>query len=41
LSLSDETSLNIGLRSAYEAYLKDWDNIRDHSRRLPYSLYGR
>jgi len=41
LSLSDETSLNIGLRSAYEAYLKDWDNIRDHARRLPYSLYGR
>jgi hypothetical protein len=41
LSRSDETTLNIGLRSAYDAYLKNWDNIRDHSRRLPYSIYGR
>lgn len=41
LSRSDETTLNIGLRSAYESYLKNWDNIRDHSRRLPYDVYGR
>ncbi len=41
LSLSDETTLNIGLRSAYESYLKDWTAIRDHSRRLPYDVYGR
>jgi len=41
LSRSDETSLNIGLRSAYESYLQHWDNIRDHSRRLPYDVYGR
>jgi phosphatidylserine/phosphatidylglycerophosphate/cardiolipin synthase-like enzyme len=39
LSRSDETTLNIGLRSAYESYLKNWDAIRDHSRRLPYNLY--
>ncbi len=41
LSRSDETTLNIGLRSAYESYLKNWDTIRDHSRRLPYDVYGR
>ncbi|WP_188113270.1 phospholipase D-like domain-containing protein [Nocardioides humilatus] len=41
LSLSDETSLNIGLRSAYVSYLEHWDTLRDHSRRLPYSVYGR
>jgi phosphatidylserine/phosphatidylglycerophosphate/cardiolipin synthase-like enzyme len=39
LSRSDETTLNIGLRSAYESYLKNWVAIRDHSRRLPYNLY--
>lgn len=39
LSRSDETTLNIGLRSAYESYLRNWDTIRDHSRRLPYSTY--
>ena len=41
LSLSDETSLNIALRSAYESYLKNWKTIRSHSRRLPYDVYGR
>jgi hypothetical protein len=41
LSRSDETTLNIGLRSAYESYLRNWDKIRDHSRRLPYDVYGR
>lgn len=39
LSRSDETTLNIGLRSAYRSYLNNWDAIRDHSRRLPYSMY--
>lgn len=41
LSRSDETTLNIGLRSAYESYLRNWNTIRDHSRRLPYNMYGR
>jgi hypothetical protein len=41
LSRSDETTLNIGLRSAYKSYLRNWDDIRDHSRRLPYDVYGR
>jgi phosphatidylserine/phosphatidylglycerophosphate/cardiolipin synthase-like enzyme len=41
LSRSDETTLNIGLRSAYNSYLRDWTKIRDHSRRLPYDVYGR
>jgi hypothetical protein len=40
LSRSDELTLNIGLRSAYESYIQDWTAIRDHSRRLPYSVYG-
>lgn len=38
---SDETTINIALRSAYESYLKNWVNIRKHSRRLPYDVYGR
>lgn len=37
LSLGDETSVNISLKSAYQAYRADWDRIRAHSRRLPYS----
>jgi phosphatidylserine/phosphatidylglycerophosphate/cardiolipin synthase-like enzyme len=41
LTLSDETSFNIGLRSAYEDYLTNWKTIRGHSRRLPYDVYGR
>jgi hypothetical protein len=41
LSRSDETTLNIRLRSAYRSYLHNWDAIRDHSRRLPYDVYGR
>lgn len=41
LSRSDELTLNIGLRSAYESYRKNWDVVRDHSRRLPYDVYGR
>ncbi|MDZ5621232.1 phospholipase D-like domain-containing protein [Nocardioides bizhenqiangii] len=38
---SDETTLNIGLRSAYVSYRKNWDKVRNHSRRLPYDVYGR
>lgn len=37
LRLGDENSLNVALRSAYKSYKRDWDNIRNHSRRLPYS----
>jgi hypothetical protein len=36
LSRGDETTLNIALASAYNAYLADWTMIRQHSRRLPY-----
>ncbi len=39
LSLGDENSLNISMRSAYAKYLGNWVKIRNHSRRLPYSLY--
>lgn len=39
LSKGDENSLNIELKSAYNDYLRNWNNIRNHSRRLPYSLY--
>jgi hypothetical protein len=38
---SDETTLNIALRSAYVDYKSNWANIRNHSRRLPYDVYGR
>ncbi len=37
LSLGDETSVNINLKSAYQAYRHNWDVIRAHSRRLPYA----
>lgn len=37
LNLGDETTTNIALKSAYVSYKKDWDNIRAHARRLPYS----
>jgi hypothetical protein len=37
LSRSDETTLNISLRSAYQDYVKNWQQIRQHSRRLPYN----
>jgi phosphatidylserine/phosphatidylglycerophosphate/cardiolipin synthase-like enzyme len=37
LRKGDENSLNIDLKSAYTAYLRDWNMIRAHSRRLPYS----
>jgi hypothetical protein len=37
LSRSDEITLNIRSRSAYQDYVKDWNDIRRHSRRLPYT----
>jgi hypothetical protein len=36
LSKGDETTLNIALKSAYRDYLHNWNDIRRHSRRLPY-----
>ena len=39
LSRSDETTLNIESRRAYREYLRNWNAIRKHSRRLPYSRY--
>jgi hypothetical protein len=36
LSRGDETTLNISLKSAYQDYVKNWNQIRKHSRRLPY-----
>jgi hypothetical protein len=37
LSRGDETTLNISLKSAYRDYVKNWNQIRKHSRRLPYN----
>ncbi len=37
LSRGDENTLNISLKSAYKAYVKNWTQIRNHSRRLPYN----
>ncbi len=37
LSRGDEVSLNIAKRSAYRDYLRNWNTIRNHSRRLPYN----
>lgn len=39
LMRSDETTLNIERRRAYTEYLRNWKNIRKHSRRLPYHRY--
>jgi phosphatidylserine/phosphatidylglycerophosphate/cardiolipin synthase-like enzyme len=39
LSRSDETTLNIESRAAYRQYLRNWKQIRQHSRRLPYHRY--
>lgn len=36
LSKGDEVTLNIELKSAYSAYLHNWEKIRVHSRKLPY-----
>lgn len=37
LSKGDESTLNIELKSAYDAYLKNWVKMREHSRKLPYT----
>jgi hypothetical protein len=37
LSRGDETTLNISLKSAYQEYVDNWQQIRKHSRRLPYN----
>jgi hypothetical protein len=36
LARGDETTLTVALSSAYADYLADWQQIRRHSRRLPY-----
>jgi hypothetical protein len=36
LSRGDETTLNIARRSAWRDYIRNWDQIKNHSRRLPY-----
>ena len=36
LSKGDESTLNIQLKSAYDAYLANWNRIRANSRKLPY-----
>ena len=35
LTKSDESTLRISARSAYVDYLRNWENIRRHSRRIP------
>ncbi len=37
LSKGDESSLNIRLKSAYNAYLRNWETVRRHSRKVPFS----
>jgi phosphatidylserine/phosphatidylglycerophosphate/cardiolipin synthase-like enzyme len=39
LSRSDETTLNIRRPAAYRQYVRNWKDIRKHSRRLPYHRY--
>jgi hypothetical protein len=39
LSRGDETTLNVAGRVAYRDYLRNWNDIRKHSRRLPYHRY--
>ncbi len=36
LSRGDENSLNIASKAAWKQYIDNWNNIRNHSRRLPY-----
>jgi hypothetical protein len=38
LNKGDEVTLNIELKSAYAAYVRAWQRVRAHSRKLPY--YG-
>ena len=37
LSKGDESTLNIELKSAYDAYLRNWVKVRKHSRKVPYN----
>jgi hypothetical protein len=37
LSKGDESTLNIELKGAYDAYLNNWVKIRKNSRKLPYN----
>jgi phosphatidylserine/phosphatidylglycerophosphate/cardiolipin synthase-like enzyme len=37
LSKGDELTLNIELKSAYNAYLNNWQTLRKHSRKVPYN----
>jgi hypothetical protein len=37
LRKGDESTLNIELKSAYDAYLANWVRMREHSRKLPYT----
>ena len=37
LSKGDESSLNIELKSAYDAYMDNWVKLRKHSRKVPYN----
>jgi hypothetical protein len=39
LMRSDEVTLNVESRASYRDYLKNWKNVRKHSRRLPYHRY--
>jgi phosphatidylserine/phosphatidylglycerophosphate/cardiolipin synthase-like enzyme len=39
LMRSDEVTLNVASRASYRDYLKNWTNVRKHSRRLPYHRY--
>jgi len=41
LSRSDEVTLNINNRAAYNSYARNWNDVRRHSRRLPYSGWDR
>ncbi len=37
LSKGDETTLNVDLKSAWSQYMRNWNQIRNHARRLPYN----
>lgn len=37
LRLSDESTINVDRAKVYNAYIKNWNVVRNHSRRLPYN----
>jgi hypothetical protein len=39
LMRSDEVTLNVASRASHRDYLRNWMNVRKHSRRLPYHRY--